>query len=34
MTTFAEKARRLDRVRLHLKRRYGDAPKLVLPHPV
>jgi endonuclease III len=34
MTTFAEKARRLDRARLHLKRRYGDAPKLMLTHPV
>jgi endonuclease III len=34
MTTFAEKARRLERARLHLKRRYGDAPKLLLPHPV
>jgi len=34
MTTFSEKARRLDRVRLHLKRRYGEAPKLMLTHPV
>jgi len=34
MTMFSEKARRLDRARLHLKRRYGDAPKLMLTHPV
>lgn len=34
MTTFAEKARRLDRERLLLKHRYGDAPKLMLTHPV
>lgn len=34
MTTFSEKARRLDRARLALKRRYGDAPKLMLTHPV
>jgi endonuclease III len=34
MTTFAEKARRLDGARLHLKRRYGDAPKLMVTHPV
>jgi len=34
MTTFAEKARRLDRLRLALKRRYGEAPKLMFTHPV
>jgi len=34
MTTFSEKARRLDRARQHLKRRYGEAPKLMLTHPV
>jgi len=34
MTTFGEKARRLDRVRLALKGRYGEAPKLMLTHPV
>ena len=34
MTTFSEKTRRLDRLRLLLKRRYGEAPKLMLTHPV
>ena len=34
MATFTEKAKRLDRIRLALKRRYGDEPRAPVTHPV
>jgi endonuclease III len=34
MTTFADKVRRLDRIRQHLRRRYGEPPRLAVTHPV
>jgi len=34
MLIFADKVRRLERVRLALKKRYGDAPPVAVAHPV
>jgi len=34
MPTFADKVRRLERVRLALKKRYGDPPPVAVTHPV
>ena len=34
MPTFTDKAKRLERIRLALKRRYGDAPPTPVTHPV
>jgi endonuclease III len=34
MTNFADKVKRLERVRLALRRPYGDPPRLVVTHPV
>jgi endonuclease-3 len=34
MSTFGQKARRLEKARLLLRRRYGEAPKAMVTHPV
>ena len=34
MSDFGQKARRLERIRLTLRRRYGEAPKVMVAHPV
>ena len=34
MPTFTDKAKRLDRIRLVLKSRYGEQPKPIITHPV
>jgi endonuclease III len=34
MQTFTDKMKRLERVRLHLRRRYGDPPRVTVTHPV
>jgi endonuclease III len=34
MSAFGQKVRRLEKIRLTLRRRYGEAPKLMVAHPV